>query len=170
MATKKKVAAIVTEYRRWSHADVIVGKVLEGYLHDGKAGPDLEVVSMYLDQFPKADWSRGLAKKHGFTICDTIDGALKRGGKAARRRGVIIIGEHGKYPTNAKGQILYRENDFSRKPQRSSQQPGSRFPSSATSTLPRRGAMGSGCTTRAGSCSCPSWPARRCRSAGGGRP
>jgi hypothetical protein len=28
---KKKVAAIVTEYRLHSHADVIVGKILEGF-------------------------------------------------------------------------------------------------------------------------------------------
>ena len=38
---KKKVAAIVTEYTHWSHADVIVGKILEGYNHDGKAGPSM---------------------------------------------------------------------------------------------------------------------------------
>ena len=35
----KRVAAIVTEYRRWSHADVIVSKILEGYDHDGKDYP-----------------------------------------------------------------------------------------------------------------------------------
>lgn len=45
-AAKKKVAAVVTVYRKWSHADVIVGKMLEGYLYDGKDGPNLQVVSM----------------------------------------------------------------------------------------------------------------------------
>ena len=39
MAEKKKVAAVVTEYRRHSHADVIVGKIIEGYNYDGKDGP-----------------------------------------------------------------------------------------------------------------------------------
>ncbi len=42
MAEPKKVAAVVTEYRKWSHADVIVGKVLEGYNQDGGPGPDLD--------------------------------------------------------------------------------------------------------------------------------
>jgi hypothetical protein len=109
---KKKIAAVVTEYRRWSHADVIVGKVLEGYHHDGKAGPEMELVSMYVDQFPKTDWSKGLAKKHGFTLHDSIAGALTRGGKSLAVDGVLSIGEHGKYPTNAKGQILYPRRRF----------------------------------------------------------
>jgi hypothetical protein len=42
----KRVAALVTEYRRWSHADVIVGKILEGYGHDGKEFPGMRLVSM----------------------------------------------------------------------------------------------------------------------------
>src|SRR5207253_8351260 len=85
-AAKKKVAALVTVYTRWSHADVIVGKVLEGYHHDGKAGPDLQVVSMYVDQFPegdypKGDWSKHLARKHGFTVYPSIEKALTCGGR-----------------------------------------------------------------------------------------
>jgi hypothetical protein len=112
MVAKKKVAAVVTVYRRWSHADVIVGKILEGYNHDGKAGPNLELVSMYVDQHPKDDWSKRLAKKYGFTLHDTIAGALQRGGKTLAVDGVLLIGEHGDYPTNAKGQILYPRRRF----------------------------------------------------------
>src|SRR5437660_168512 len=109
---KKKVAAVVTEYRKWSHADVIVGKLLEGYNYDGKDGPNMEVVSMYVDQFPPNEWSRGLAKKHGFTLHDSTAGAVTRGGKALAVDGVLCIGEHGKYPTNARGQILYPRRRF----------------------------------------------------------
>ncbi|MFN4258515.1 MAG: hypothetical protein ACK4RK_04410 [Gemmataceae bacterium] len=109
---KKKVAAIVTEYRKWSHADVIVGKILEGYNYDNGAGPNLQVVSMYVDQFPEKDMSRDLAKKYGFRICATIEEALTLGGKELAVDGVLSIGEHGKYPTNEWGQILYPRRRF----------------------------------------------------------
>jgi hypothetical protein len=109
---KKKVAAIVTEYRKWSHADVIVGKILEGYNYDGKDGPDMQVVSMYVDQFPDKDMSRDLAKKHGFTIHDSIEKAVTCGGKELAVDGVLCIGEHGKYPLGPKGQILYPRRRF----------------------------------------------------------
>jgi hypothetical protein len=109
---KKKVAAIVTEYRKWSHADVIAGKILEGYNYDGGAGPNLQVVSMYVDQFPDKDMSRDLAKKFGFKIYDKIEDALTLGGKQLAVDGVLCIAEHGKYPTNDKGQILYPRRKF----------------------------------------------------------
>jgi hypothetical protein len=110
--SKKSVAAIVTEYRRHSHADVIVGKILEGYDHQGGPGPNLHLASLYVDQFPAGDMSRGLAQKHGFPICGTIAEALTLGGKNLAVDGVLIIGEHGKYPTNAKGQIQYPRRRF----------------------------------------------------------
>ena len=109
---KKNVAAVVTEYRRHSHADVIVGKILEGFGHDGGAGPNLRLVSLYVDQFPAGDLSRELAKKYHFKIYDTIEGALTCGGKELAVDGVLCIGEHGNYPTNAKGQILYPRRRF----------------------------------------------------------
>src|SRR5437899_2382519 len=107
MSTPKKVAAIVKEYRKWSHAYVFVGKLPSGYLHDGKAVPNLKLVSMYVDQRPKGDMSAALARKHGFTIYDTIDKAVTGGGKTLIVAGVLSIGEHGRYPDNAKGQKLY---------------------------------------------------------------
>src|SRR6266852_3014307 len=99
---KKKVAAIVTEYRRHSHADVIVGKIIEGYNYDGGAGPNLQLISLYCDQFPKSDISRGLAAKYGFKLCSPIEEALTLGGTSLAVDGVICIGEHGDYPTNDK--------------------------------------------------------------------
>jgi hypothetical protein len=109
---KKKVAAVITEYRLHSHADVIVGKILEGFNYDGGAGPNMQLVSMYVDQFPKEDMSRDLARKHGFKIYQTIEGALTLGGQDLAVDGVLSIGEHGKYPANDKGQILYPRRRF----------------------------------------------------------
>lgn len=106
----KKVAAVVTEYRKWSHADVILRNLLDGY-PDGTR-PALELVSLVTDQVPKNDMSRDLAKKYGFKICDTVAEALTLGGTTLAVDGVLSIGEHGKYPTNDKGQTLYPRRRF----------------------------------------------------------
>jgi hypothetical protein len=108
----KKVAAIVTVYTRHSHADVLVSKILEGFHHDGGARPDLELVSLYTDQLPPGELSRSLAARHGFTIYPTIAETLTRGGRRLAVDGVLCIGEHGQYPTNDRGQVLYPRRWF----------------------------------------------------------
>jgi hypothetical protein len=112
MPEPKKVAAVVTEYRHWSHADVIVGKILEGYNYDGKDHPKLRLVSLYADQSPEKDMARDLSKKYGFPIYDSIAKTLTLGGPSLAVDGVLCVGEHGKYPTNARGQILYPRRRF----------------------------------------------------------
>jgi hypothetical protein len=109
----KRIAAAVTVYHRNSHADVIVGRLLEGCNLDGKGPrPDLELVSLYVEQRPASDLSRGLARKHGFRVSPTISDALTLGGKDLAVDGVILVGEHGDYPVNAKGQTLYPRRRF----------------------------------------------------------
>lgn len=108
----KRVAAIVTEYRRWSHADVIVGKILEGFDMDSKRFPNLRLTSMFVDQFPKGDMSRDLAKKFQFTIFDTIAGAVTMGRNEVAVDGVLLIGEHGTYERSARGAIMYPRRRF----------------------------------------------------------
>ncbi len=45
----KRIAAIVTEYRHNSHADVIVGRLVESHTLDGKGEfPNLKLVSLYM--------------------------------------------------------------------------------------------------------------------------
>ena len=110
-APKKPVAAIVTVYEKRSHADVFLSKLLTGYLGDGGAGPGLTLAAVYVDQFREADLSRGLARKHGFRLCKTIAEAVTLGGTTAVD-GVLILGEHGDYPTNDLGQILYPRRKF----------------------------------------------------------
>src|SRR5947207_4403495 len=95
----KKVAAVVTEYRKWSHADVILRNLLDGY-PDGKTRPEMQLVSLYTDQVPKGDMSRDLARKHGFTISESIADALTLGTCGLAVEAVLSIGEHGTYPDN----------------------------------------------------------------------
>ncbi len=112
-AKKLPVAAVVTTYGPNSHADVIVGKILEGYKQDGGPGPNLEVVSLFTDQIHKQDMSRPLANKHGFRIAKSIDEAITLGTKQVQVAGVLSIGEHGNYPNTPKtNQKMYPRRRF----------------------------------------------------------
>ena len=53
------------------------------------------------------DMSRDLAAKHNFKIYPTVAEALTLGGKTLGVDAVLLIGEHGNYPTNEMGQKLY---------------------------------------------------------------
>jgi hypothetical protein len=110
--TPKPVAAILTHYFTGSHADVLVGKILEGWQKDGGPGPALSLKAMYVDQFHNNDVAREMAKKHNVPIVNTIEEALTLGGKSIAVDGVLSIGEHGHYQSNAKGQTLYPRRRF----------------------------------------------------------
>jgi len=100
---KKRIAAIATEYRLDSHADVIAGRLIKGYEYEGKRRePAVQVVSMYTDQVPHNDLSRGLAAKYGFKIYPTVRQALTLEGDQLAVDSVVLIGEHGNYPDNEK--------------------------------------------------------------------
>ena len=109
---KKTVAAVVTMYtndgRLNTHANVIIGRLLDGYSPNGIfTEPRTRIVSMYTDQVPPADLSRGQAEKHGFRIFPTIREALTLGGDDLAVDAVCFVGEHGNYPSNERGQKLY---------------------------------------------------------------
>ena len=98
MPERKKIAAIITEYRPRSHADVIVTKFLKGFpTDDGLIPPRVEIASMYIDQFPENDIGRDLAAEHDVPIYPSIVKALTLGGRELAVDGVLLIGEHGDY-------------------------------------------------------------------------
>lgn len=110
---KLPVAAVVTVYRKGSHADVIVGKILEGWSQDGGPGPDLELVSLFVDQVGEGDLSASLAKKHGFRVAKTIREALTLGTDSLAVAGVLSVGEHGHYPSSPETQqVMYPRRQF----------------------------------------------------------
>jgi hypothetical protein len=103
-----KVAVITTVWRHNSHADVLASRLVQGYTLDGQGEfPKLKLVSAYVDQFPENDMSRRLAKEHGFTIYDSVAGALTLGGDQLAVEGVLLICEHGDYPKSETGSIQY---------------------------------------------------------------
>ena len=104
----KRVAAIVTAYYHNSHADVIVSRLLQTHTLDGKGkSPRMQLVSLYTDQVPENDISRKLARQYGFPIYDNVAEALTLGTGRLAVDGVLLVAEHGKYPTSETGQTQY---------------------------------------------------------------
>ncbi len=105
---KMKVAAVVTEYRWYSHADVVCGRLLGGYSANNVwTPPRTQLVSLYRHQTPTNDMTRDLSARHGFRVHPTIPAALTADGKRLAVDAVVFIGEHGNYPFNSSGQHLY---------------------------------------------------------------
>lgn len=108
-----RVAAIITEYSYRSHAHVILENFVEPYLFNGKLiSSGMDVVSLYVDQVPANDLSRAISAKFKIPIYQTIAEALCCGGDLLAVDAVLSIGEHGKYPVNAKAQIEYPRKRF----------------------------------------------------------
>jgi hypothetical protein len=103
----KRVAAVNSIFRLRSHAYHIVGRMVFGFQKDGLAHqPNLKVVRMYDDQAPADDLGPSFCQRHGIELVKTAAEAL--GGRAGLDvDAVALIIEHGDYPVNEFGQILY---------------------------------------------------------------
>ena len=105
---RKRVAFLGTEVRRHSHAQHFLDRLTEGYTWAGGwEKPRVDVASVYIDQFPDGDLTKHRVKKHNLKLCSSIEDALTLGTGKLAVDGVVIIAEHGDYPTNEKGQKRY---------------------------------------------------------------
>lgn len=112
-APRRRVALIGTEVRRHSHAQHFLDRLLHGYAwHGGWHTPEVDLVSLYIDQFPEGDLARATAKRFDVPIYPSIAEALTMGGSDLAVDGVVLIGEHGRYPRNEMGQTLYPRYKF----------------------------------------------------------
>ena len=90
-----------------SHADWIVNKLLDGYWWDGAYTPSrVEVVSVYIHQLEESQLGQKVAKAKNIPVFKTVDEAVTLGGKELAVDGVVIVAEHGNYPTDLKGHWL----------------------------------------------------------------
>ncbi len=109
----KRLAVIATIYRYLSHAQHFADRFLVGYPYDGRwHHPNIQVVSLYVDQQPEGDQSAERASEFGFSVYPSVAEALRCGGDKLAVDGVLLIGEHGEYPRNELGQVLYPRYEF----------------------------------------------------------
>ena len=111
--SRPRIAAVVTIYDAFSHAQHIVDRFLWGYgLNSRHHHPPMDLVALYVDQVPADDLSHGRARLFpDLKIYPTIAETLTRGGDELAVDGVLLIGEHGHYPQN-EGQVLYPRYEF----------------------------------------------------------
>lgn len=108
-----RVAVIASIYRYRSHAQHFCDRLLVGYPRAGEwHRPNMEIVSLYVDQRPSNDQSIDRAREFNFEVFPTIREALRCGGDKLAVDAVMIVCEHGDYPRNEKGQILYPRYEF----------------------------------------------------------
>ncbi|NBO92086.1 MAG: hypothetical protein EBV06_07190 [Planctomycetia bacterium] len=104
---RKPLACITTVYRPLSHSYHIAGRFIHGFaMGERMYVPKQSIGSIYAHQEPDNDLSRDVCKEFGIKHARSIEDALISGGKLAVE-GVLLIAEHGNYPLNDKGQILY---------------------------------------------------------------
>lgn len=102
------VAGITTLYRQNTHADVLIGRILETDTLDGNGKQStLKLVSLYVDQFNANDTSRGLCRKYNIPMFSRVRDALTLGTKKLAVQGVMLVAEHGEYPISPTGQTIY---------------------------------------------------------------
>lgn len=111
---RPRIAALTTIYHKYSHSQHIIDRFLEGYGWEGRHHrPEMDIVSLYVEQVGDNDLSRERARRHpGMKIYPTIAEALTQGGNNLAVDGVLLIGEHGRYPVNEKGQMLYPRYEY----------------------------------------------------------
>ncbi len=113
MSAPLRIAMITTIYRYLSHAQHMGDRFLVGYPRAGRwHRPNARIVSLYVDQHPEGDQSADRAHEFGFGVYSTIAEALRCGGETLAVDAVLIIGEHGDYPVNELGQVLYPRYEF----------------------------------------------------------
>ncbi|MEC9331756.1 MAG: hypothetical protein VX409_04905 [Verrucomicrobiota bacterium] len=106
---RKRIAFLGTEVRTHSHSQHFLDRLALGYGWRGDwQDPRVDIASVYIDQFPQdGDLGRDRVKRYGLKLFPNIEHALTLGTGKLAVDGVVIIAEHGKYPTNEKGQRLY---------------------------------------------------------------
>src|SRR5882724_10243452 len=105
---RPRIACVVTYWAApGSHADWIITKLLDGYWWKGAHTPSrVDVVSVYVHQLDTSLLAQKVCKAKNIPIFKTVGEAVTLGAKELAVDGVVIVAEHGNYPTDLKGHWL----------------------------------------------------------------
>ena len=94
-----RVAGITTAFHHNSHAEMILGRMLQTDTLDGKGRwPSVKLVSLFTDQVPENDISRRLAHERGVPIYPDVAQVLTLGSGKLAVDGVFLVAEFGQVP------------------------------------------------------------------------
>lgn len=105
---RPRIALLGTVVRQHSHAQHFLDRLSLGYTWNGRwQDPRVEIASVYIDQFPSDDLGRSRTRKYGLKTFPSVADALTLGSGTLAVDGVVLIGEHGDYPSTELGQTRY---------------------------------------------------------------
>jgi hypothetical protein len=113
-ASRPRLAAVITAYKRLLHGQHVVDRLLDGY---GWAGtfhhPAMDVVSLYVDQRGEGDLTQERVDRHPtMKVYPTIAETLTLGTSKLAVDGVVVVGEHGTYPLTETGIMKHPHFEF----------------------------------------------------------
>lgn len=111
---RKRIAFLGTVVFQHSHAQHFLDRHCMGYTWAGQwQAPRFDVASVYIEQEQKqGDLAQQRIDKYKLNRVTSIAEALTLGTSKLAVDGVVVIGEHGDYPTNEKGQRRYPRYDW----------------------------------------------------------
>jgi hypothetical protein len=111
---RPRLAGIVTAYRRYLHPQHVIDRFLDGYGWNGVYHhPQMDVVSLYVDQHGEGDLFQERADRHPeMKLCSSIEDALTLGSSKLAVDGVVVVAEHGVYPLSPNGIMMRPHYEF----------------------------------------------------------
>jgi len=111
---RKRIAFLGTVVFQHSHAQHFLDRHCMGYTWGGQwQAPRFDVASVYIEQEQtQGDLAQQRIDKYKLNRVTSIADALTLGTSKLAVDGVVVIGEHGDYPTNEKGQRRYPRYDW----------------------------------------------------------
>ncbi|MCI0461433.1 MAG: hypothetical protein L0Z62_31165 [Gemmataceae bacterium] len=110
---RRPLAVLSTVYRPLSYAALLTSRFLHGYPQGSTLHvPGQYVRTLHVDQTPDNDLSREVGREFGIHVTRSVEDALTAGTGRLAVEGVLLLAEHGNYPRNDRGQILYPRHEL----------------------------------------------------------